>query len=357
MAVDRMMSRLPLLLAGMLLVGCSVDERLDPVAIGAGGGGGGRADTRIAFGSCMHQDFIKPALEWGRVSGPDVFVFLGDNIYGDSDDPAVLAERYAKQATSPELQRLRASVPTVATWDDHDYGQNDIGSEYPSKVESKALFLDFWDEPEDSQRRAHDGIYTSYLFEENGGTLQLILLDTRWFRDPLDRNTGQGDNDYQPTSDTGRTMLGAEQWTWLEAELRRPADVRIIGTSIQFGHSFNGWESWTNMPHERQRLVDVLRASGAEVTIFISGDAHWAELSRYEPDDGYPLYDLTSSGITEEFMPIAPNDNRVGDPVAENNTGYVDIDWGPDPRLTLGIVDVNGVERIRHEIAASSLRN
>jgi alkaline phosphatase D len=186
--------------------------------------------------------------------------------------------------------------------------------------------------------------------------VQVILLDMRWFRDPLDRNTGQGVNDYQPTDDTSRTMLGDAQWAWLEEELRRPADVRIVGTSIQLGHSFNGWESWTNMPHERQHMVDVLRAAEAEVTLFISGDAHWAELSRYEPDDGYPLHDLTSSGITEEWAEIAPNDNRVGDPVAENNYGFVEIAWGDDDAIDLGIVDVTGRERIRHRVMASELR-
>jgi alkaline phosphatase D len=329
---------------------------------GVGGGGTGGAGstrtTRIAFGSCMHQSLPKPVLDIAIDSAPDRFVFLGDNIYGDTDDMAVLQAKYDAQAGSPELQRLLDAVPVVATWDDHDYGRNDAGAEYPFKAESKTLFLDFWNEPADSPRRERDGLYTSYRFEEDGGTVQLILLDMRWFRDALDANTGQGMNDYQPTSDTTRTMLGDEQWAWLEAELAQPADVRIIGTSIQFGHEFNGWESWTNMPHEREHLVEVLRASGAEVTIFISGDAHWAELSRFEPDDGYPLYDLTSSGITEEWKEIADNENRVGDPVAENNHGFVDIAWGDDDDdvITLGIVDVDGDLRIRHEVTAGELR-
>jgi alkaline phosphatase D len=269
----------------------------------------------------------------------------------------VLQAKYVMQAASPELQALRAAVPTIATWDDHDYGRNDAGKEYPFKAESKELFLSFWEEPADSARRTHEGVYTSYLYEEEGGTVQVILLDTRWFRDPLDPNTGAGKNDYQPTSDTTRTMLGDDQWAWLAAELAKPADVRIIGTSIQFGHEFNGWESWTNMPHERQHLVDVLRASGAEATVFISGDVHWAELSRFDADGGYPLYDLTSSGITEVWPTIEENANRVGEAVGENNYGFVEIAWGTDDDvITFGIVDVNGNERIRHEVPASDLR-
>ena len=346
---------------GLAALACGNDETDASTTTSAGGsaGAGGApvtAATRFAFGSCMRQGLPKPVLDLAVDSAPGLFIFLGDNIYGDTDDMTVMQAKYDQQAASPELQRLRDAMPSVATWDDHDYGRNDAGSEYPFKVESKELFLDFWEEPTSSERRMRDGLYTSYLFEEEGGTVQVILLDMRWFRDPLDANTGAGKNDYQPTSDTTRTMLGDEQWAWLEAELGVAADVRIIGTSIQFGHEYNGWESWTNMPHERQRLVDVVRAAGAEVTIFLSGDAHWGELSRYEPDAGYPLYDLTSSGITESWPMIEPNQNRVGMPVAEHNYGFVEIAWGEDDIITLGIVDVNGMERIRHEIAASELR-
>lgn len=339
-------------------VACASGDSVDATTSGGGAGGGpSTLTTRIVFGSCMHQSQPKPVLDVAMASAPELFVFLGDNIYGDTDDMAVLESKYDELAASPELQRVRNAVPTIATWDDHDYGRDDAGAEYPYKAQSKALFADFWQEPTDSPRRTREGLYTSYLFDEGAGTVQVILLDTRWFRDSLDPNTGAGKNAYQPTGDTTRTMLGDDQWAWLEAELAQAADVRIVGTSIQFGHEYNGWESWTNMPHERQRLVDVLRASRAEVTVFISGDAHWAELSRLDADGGYPLYDLTSSGITEEWPVIADNANRVGAPVAENNYGFVEITWRDDDDvMALGIVDVNGVERIRHQVAASELR-
>lgn len=325
---------------------------------GAGGGHGTAGVTRIAFGSCMHQDAPKPALDRAVAAAPDLFVFLGDNMYGDSDDVDVLAAAYAEQALSPELGRLRDAVPVIATWDDHDFGRNDAGKEYPAKAGSKALFLSFWDVPSSSPRRARDGLYDSYVLEDEGHTVQLLLLDTRWFRDPLDPNDGSGMNDYVPTGDTSRTLLGAEQWAWLEGELAKPADLRVIASSIQLGHSYNGYESWTNLPHERERLVDVLRSSGATSTVVISGDAHWAELSRFDPGDGgFPLYDLTSSGITEEWAAIPPNDNRVGEPIAENNFGLLEIAWGAsDHTLTFGIVDAEGVERLRHAISTSELR-
>lgn len=368
--------RLPLfgLLLPLALLACSeADPSASTTGAGTGGGGGaggagggtggsgaggGGATTRIAFGSCMHQNKDKPVLDLVTASAPDLFVLLGDNLYGDTDDMSVLEAKYATLGASPELVALRATVPVVATWDDHDYGRNDAGKEYPYKAESKELFLTFWDEPADSPRRTHEGLYTSYTYEEAGGTVQLLLLDTRWFRDALDPNTDplQYKNDYQPTDDTSRTFLGEAQWAWLGAELEKPADVRIIGTSTQFGHEYNGWESWTNMPHERQRLVDLVASTGAEGVVLLSGDVHWAELSRLETA-GYPLYDLTSSGITETWPIIEDNANRVGDAVAENNYGTLEIHWAQgDTTLAFGIVDVSGAQRVSHEVPLSDLR-
>ena len=95
-----------------------------------------RLPQRIAFGSCARQD--KPQPIWDAVldSSPDLFIFLGDNIYGDTHDMAVLRGKYAELAAQPGFRRLAEQVPILATWDDHDYGENDAGSEYPHKEAS-----------------------------------------------------------------------------------------------------------------------------------------------------------------------------------------------------------------------------
>ena len=135
---------------------------------------------RIAFGSCVHQDKPQPIWSEVLVADPDLFIFLGDNIYGDSDDPAVLEAKYEQLAEKPGYQQLKASTEVIATWDDHDYGQNDIGANYIAKEASRKLMLDFFDEPGDSERRTQaGGIYTSYLYTDNDKSLQIILLDLR----------------------------------------------------------------------------------------------------------------------------------------------------------------------------------
>ncbi len=311
--------------------------------------------SRIAFGSCGHQDKPMPILDVVREQNPDLFIYLGDNIYGDTKDMKVLQAKYEKLGAKPEFQRLRAAVPTLSVWDDHDYGWNDAGKEYEFKEQSREIFFNFWKVPADSPRRTHSGIYGSHQFSENGRTLQIILLDTRTFRDPLKRN-GKGDNkpaaesgfknDYQPDADPQKTLLGDTQWTWLEGELKKPADLRIICSSIQFGHEYNGWESWTNLPNERKRMVDLIRSTGANGVIFISGDVHWGEISKRHEPNVYPMYDVTASGLTEEWYNVEPNKYRVGEATRENHFGLISIDWeSQTPAVTMNIVDGKGTRR------------
>ncbi len=317
-----------------------------------------RLPHRIAFGSCSHQDKPQPILDLVIEKGPDLFIYLGDNIYGDSRELDTLAAKYGRLAAKPEFQRLRETTTVVATWDDHDYGWNDIGRHWALKEESAELFLDFWGEPPDSERRARAGIYTVYLFEESGKRLQLILLDTRTFRDDLLRNdrVPPHKHDYRPNPNPDSTLLGEAQWRWLEAQLRVPADLRIVASSIQFAHEYNGWESWTNVPHEQARLLELIRSTGASGVVFISGDVHWGEISRLDASGLYPIYDVTSSGLTETWPSVDPNRNRIGAVVRENNFGLIDIDWSvDDPVVTLALYDVTGALRNEVQLRLSEI--
>lgn len=283
----------------------------------------------IAFGSSAHQDKAQPLLEVAADLAPDAFIFLGGNIYGDTRDMDTLRAKYDQLAGKPEFQGLREVTDVYAIWDDHDYGENDAGRHYPRKVESEQLFLDFWAEPEDSDRREHAGTYGVKYLQKGDLTVQLLLLDTRYFRDDLLRRTEEASapykNDYIPNSDPDSTFLGEAQWRWLEERFRVPADVRIIASSNQFGHAYNGWESWTNVPHERQRMLELIERTGVNGVLFISGNVHWGEISKQEVAGGYPIYDVTSSGITETWETVEPNANRVGQAIQQNNIGYLRI--------------------------------
>jgi alkaline phosphatase D len=318
--------------------------------------------SMIGFGSCGHQDKPQPILELAAQRQPDLFIYLGDNIYGDTRDMQVLKDKYAVLAAKPEFQKLVAATPLLSVWDDHDYGENDAGAEYPFKKESREIFLDAWQVPSDSPRRKADGIYGSHLFEKGGRRLQVLLLDTRTHRSPLkkrDKNTPaspESKNDYVPVTDARRTMLGRKQWRWLETELRKPADLRIIASSNQFAHEYNGWESWTNLPSEQKRMLDLIRKTRARGVVFLSGDVHWGEISRVHPPGLYPIYDITSSGITKTWPDFEPNRNRLGAVVRENHFGWLAIDWKEsDPTLSFQLLDVSGAIRLEHRVRLSEL--
>jgi alkaline phosphatase D len=316
--------------------------------------------TRIAFGSCLHQDKPQPIWDAVHAANPELFIFLGDNVYGDSDDPTVLAAQYAKLAAQPGFQRLRANTAVIATWDDHDFGRNDAGHEYPAREDSRQLFLNFWGESEDSLRHTRpDGIYTAQIFGPPGQRVQVILPDLRWNRTPLttvgssaelvardNANMGPYVEDLSPEA----RMLGEDQWRWLEQEFRKPADVRIFASSIQALANFTGWETWANFPAERERLLALLDKATDSVNLVISGDVHWCEYTQLpRPGLALPHAELTASGLTETWEQISPNRYRVGTAHAVANFGLIEIDWRSNqPVLQLSVRNVESAPLFEH---------
>lgn len=321
--------------------------------------------TTIAFGSCMHQDKPSPILNIIPSHHPDLFIFLGDNVYADTDKMCFMKKVYKRQGKKSEYQNLKKSTPIIATWDDHDYGQDDIGRHYIKKKQSKEIFLDFFDEPMGSERRKHDGIYTSYTYTVEGKILQIILLDNRTFRDDLLEYDGSLKSDslypyklyYSPIQTADSALLGEAQWKWLETELLKPADVRIIGSSTQFATQYNGYEAWANFPKEQERLYNLINSTKANGVFFISGDVHYSELSKREDTGTYPIYDLTASGLSEEWKFATPNKYRIGNAIMENHFGLINIDWkAPGINVKLEIWDVNNQLRIEQLINMNELK-
>lgn len=313
--------------------------------------------ARIAFGSCAKEYKDQPILESVVAQAPDMFIYLGDNIYGDTEDMDLLRKKYAELGAKPEFQKLRETAIVKAVWDDHDYGQNDAGKHYPKKEESKEIFLEFWHEPLNSSRRQHEGIYHSEYYAEGDQILQLILLDTRTFRDDLKLTESKPDlHKYARNNDPNVSMLGEAQWNWLEEELKKPATFRIIASSTQFLHQYNGWESWNNFPLEQARMFELIRKTKAEGVVILSGDVHFSELSMRKMEGLYPLYDITSSGLTHTIPLHWPNEFRVGNAYNHKCFGMLSIDWeSDDPSLTFELKSKKGKTVLKEVIRHSDL--
>jgi hypothetical protein len=161
---------------------------------------------------------------------------------------------------------------------------------------------------------------------------------------------------YVPDPSPEATLLGEEQWAWLEAQLLRPAQLRLIGMSTQFAVSPNGFETWANYPAEHQRLLDLIKTTKAEGILFLAGDTHYAELNKIEPDSTYPLHELTASAINQTWDPPGPSTNRIYPAYPFPNYGMVDIDWAkPDPLIRLQVFNADDEHEIDYSLPLSRL--
>ncbi len=303
--------------------------------------------ARIAFGSCANQN--KPQPIWAAVLAyrPELFIFTGDNVYGDvtSGDMTELRAAYAAASEVEGIKALRAQVPVLAVWDDHDFGRNDGGADFPYKERAQELFLAFWHIADDDPRAQRPGVYHAATFGPAGQQVQVILLDTRTFRSPLrptDQRGALGKEAYLPDPDPAKTMLGEAQWAWLRAQLEQPADLRLIVSSVQVLAEDHGFERWGNLPLERQKLLDLIAETGAKGVVLISGDRHMGALYRLSEGVPYDLYEITSSGIN---MAVSNNRDtgplRLGEVYRADNFGTIDIDWQAG-QITLSVRGMDG---------------
>jgi alkaline phosphatase D len=307
--------------------------------------------TRIGFGSCLQQALPMPIADAILAAKPQLMLMMGDNVYGDVKDEKMfhLRRAYYILSQKPEWQKLRAAIPMMQTWDDHDYGDNDAGGDFKHRAASQKLFADFWNVPATDIARKGQGVYNSAIVGPKGQRVQIIMLDLRSFRSALtktDQRNAPGKERYVPSEDPEQTMLGDAQWQWLEAQLKKPAELRFIVSSLQVVAEGHGWEAWRQMPVERARLYKLIDRTRARGVVFLSGDRHTAAL--YKLPEGivsYPLYDFTSSSLNLAFLDSKfadqPSASRLTDAYRPENFGLLNIDWTARA-LTVEIKDKAG---------------
>jgi alkaline phosphatase D len=316
---------------------------------------------RIAFGSCIDQNKPQPIWRAILASKPDLFIFGGDNVYASRPPWHLdqLQKAYATQAAQEGFAQLRREVPHMAIWDDHDMGQNDGGAGFAPKQVARDAFMAFWQLPANDTRRQREGLYQAFQIGPLGQRVQIILLDTRWFRSKLritDQRDAPGKERFVPDADPQKTMLGEAQWHWLEAQLKQAADVRLIVSSVQVIVEGHGWEGWHNFPAEQTRLRQLIKQTSAKGVVFLSGDRHIGAIYKNPVPDIYPLYEITSSGMTHAWATAKEQGpNRMGDLITQNHFALIELDW-PQQQIQLGFQNTQGEWLKKQTIALSELR-
>ena len=284
----------------------------------------------LGFGSCLHQDRSMAILKTIEKKELDLFMFIGDNVYGDQEDGELdkLIRTYKQQYNN--LENFLKNVSTEFIWDDHDFGINDGGSYYRYKDRAKELFLETWKIPSNDPRRLRDGLYFDKMIKKNGLKVHLIFLDNRSFKSEwklTDEFNKEGKERYVKDFDPQKTLLGKKQWQWLKDKLNEDSDIKIILSSLQISSLGHGWESWDKLPLERERLFNLIDESNVSNLFILSGDRHRGGFYRFKTNDNNDIYEFTSSSLnlpipfnTEEKGPL-----RIGSTYRKANFGVVRI--------------------------------
>ncbi len=271
----------------------------------------------LGLGSCLDQEYPQPI--WQSIKEEDLnyFVFLGDNVYGDSPDgnldKLVLAYKKQKELLPTWLK----PEMIFSIWDDHDFGLNDGGGSFVNKSESEKIYLDFWGVSNTDPRRNRDGIYYSKKLKLSDKTIKLIFLDTRFFRSDLKKKNEV----YQANNENNSTILGEDQWIWLKKQFQPSIDAYIIFSSIQILATEHRFEKWSNFPTERSKLIDFLKKQQVP-KMLVSGDRHRGVIYKYNDS----IIEITASSLNKpgsgfsEFDPLL-----IGNTHNEENYGILRI--------------------------------
>lgn len=312
--------------------------------------------ARIACGSCYKAERDNGIFKAIAAENPEVFLFMGDNIYADTSDPKVMKQKYNRLNLQPDYAAFAKTVPVIPIWDDHDYGLNDAGRDYKMKETSAQLFFEAFKFPKDHEARKTPGVYHSLIMGPEGRRVQFIMLDTRYFRSPLVKVKKGKRKIYKIEKGPEASILGKVQWQWLETQLQKHAELRIIVSSIQIINTEHRFEKWGNMPNERIKFLKLLGDSNPGPTILLSGDRHLAEVCRIPADQKnnlpFDLYEMTCSGMTHAGAPDDPSHLRLpGTYSSEPNYGIVDINWAQKkPTVILSVRNLRKDTRSRTTI-------
>jgi len=308
-----------------------------PTSPGAGG------KFKFAFGSCA-RDGAQPIFSMLRGRSLDLFVFVGDNHYGNTPDRDSLRWYYRWSWARPGRSELLSEASTLATWDDHDYVGNNTNSTSTGRTTALKVFKEYWANPSFGTT-ATPGVFTTHRF----GDAEFFLLDDRYHRAAATASTG--------------SILGTDQTAWLVSVLKAStATFKFVACGSLLGPGAT--ESWHNeRPAALTALHAAIKSNKIQGVVFLSGDIHKSLFQEHlkATTGGYDIPELVSSPLANA---------QTGQTCTAGPTGYnrracekdgdyateVEVDTTlADPQFKARILDVNGAVRSTWTVRRSQL--
>ncbi len=260
-------------------------------------------DFSFLTGSCSYTNepvFDRPGTPYGKDSSifepmarekSAFMLWLGDAWYTREVDYFSewgLWYRASHDRAVPVLQNFLKAMPQLGTWDDHDFGPNDIGKNYILKETSREIWKKYWCNP--SYGENGQGIYTMTSW----GDADIFITDDRWWRS-ADRMKDSIDGFPNPEKE----MLGQQQMEWLKNSLLySTATFKIITVGSQVLNPVSPFDKWRDFPAEFDEFMKFLEEYKINGVVFLTGDRHHSEIIKVERPGTYSLYDITVSPLT-----------------------------------------------------------
>ncbi len=255
-------------------------------------------DFSVLAGSCNFENetiYDRPGKPYGSeheifeqmaTEDADVMLWIGDNWYYREVDFAAeqnLLHRVIKDRQQPHLQGVFNKFANYATWDDHDFGPNNSGSEFTFKHKTLEIFKKFWANPSYGMPE-QEGVFSKVSYND----IDFFLMDNRYNKSH--ENAPDGPD---------KIFYGKAQLDWLKNSLLGSyAPFKFIVGGGQMLNNYHAYEGWDKYRHERDPFIQWLDDNKITGVIFLSGDKHHTEMLKADRPGAYPLYEMTCSPFT-----------------------------------------------------------
>lgn len=289
---------------------------------------------------------------WATIESrkPDALFLLGDNVY--IDDPTHQLTQdfiYHRRQSQPEWRSLVAKTPVYAIYDDHDFGLDDcIPGPFIDKPEWKRpvweTFRNNWVNPAYGGGDKQPGCW----FDTHIGDVHFIFLDCRYYRDT-----------------SGGTMLGPVQKKWLFETLKQSKGTfKVLASAVPWsaGVKPGSRDTWDGFPAEREEIFRFIETRRLDGVVLLSADRHRVDVRKTQRPDGYDLYDIMSSRLTNVHTHGLVKDAKGSEYIMGYNATPAFAELAFDttaspPALTCTILDIDNQPHGELRLTIDQLRH